>query len=561
MSRLRSAHLGPIIGHVTHETARIWIRAGDPIEADFENAGIQRTLGVVAIREADAGHEFSGDRTWYFRLHREYDRTGTFTFGRSRGLGSDERSPFLAPDTRYEIRVGTLSVDDPGPDSWPIEDTDLTSRLPRPSVWTRELASLPKDRSLATFATGPSPESAPGDLGFLIGSCRYPGWRWKARLADRIFGPMLDEARGRGGRGPARMVLLVGDQIYADKFNRNLPIGRADTLDEFQQRYHAAFGSPNMRRLLRSVPTYMILDDHEIEDNWHQDRVRHAEGRHLFTLAIGAYMSYQWLHGPRNYGTRLFYDFECSGYPFFVLDTRTQRWLDDEPGILDDNHLLGRPGLSPEEPTQLDLLLNWLVEQQRTRENVPKFIVTSSVFVPNPVYAREGRAGNQLQRARWKERSDSWPAFPSTRRAILQQIVNKRIQNVVFLSGDIHCANVAQLEFGGDSEIAELRACSITSSALYWPFPFSDGDPAGFVHNSRSEGQEDTFGLEGGVTVDYRAWGFCQEDNFCRVDVDPDRHRLIVSVFGNDGCQLSASGMVGRPSEPPRSELELSPWT
>ena len=49
---------------------------------------------------------------------------------------------------------------------------------------------------------------------------------------------------------------------------------------------HDAFGSTNIRRLLRSVPQYMILGDHEIEDNWPQDRI--AEDRNkrvLFTLA------------------------------------------------------------------------------------------------------------------------------------------------------------------------------------------------------------------------------------------------------------------------------------
>ena len=560
MSRLRVAKLGPIVGHVTHESARIWIRADDP--EDVESARDRRTIGVLAIRQAETGHQFCEGQTWYFRLQREYDRTGTFTFGQSRAIGSGELSPPLEADTSYEVRVGTLSVDDPADsDSAPIPDTDLVARLPSAGVWTDELASLPEDRSLATFTTGPSPESPPGKLAFLLGSCRYPGWLWKARLADKIFGPMLAEARGREDRAPARMALMVGDQIYADKYNRNAPIGRADTFDEFQERYLTAFGSPNMRRLLRSVPTYMILDDHEIEDNWHQDRVRKAEGRNLFNLAIGAYMSYQWLHGPRNYGKRLFYDFNCSGYPFFVIDTRTQRWMDDEPGNLDDNHLLGRPSLSPDEPSQLDLLLNWLSEQQDTRGNVPKFIVTSSVFAPNPVFAREGREGDRLQKAKWKEHSDSWPAFPSTRRSLLQLIVDKKIQNVVFLSGDIHCANVAQLSFEGNEEVSKLRAFSITSSALYWPFPFSDGDPAGFVHDSKAPKQEDTFHLKDDVTVDYKAWGFSQEDNFCRVDVDPTRHCLIVNPFGDDGRQLSSGGLVGRPGKPLRSELKLVPWT
>src|SRR4029077_15320503 len=148
-----------------------------------------------------------------------------------------------------------------------------------------------------------------------------------SQLSDPNWGP------------PARLVLMVCDQIYADEFKRMLPIGRADTEAEFQERYVTAFSSTNMRRLLRTAPNYMILDDHEIEDNWTQDRLR--SNSRLFNLAIGAYMSYQWSHGPRTFGRRLYYSFDASGYPFFVLDTRTQRYKDDIADDLTDNHMIG----------------------------------------------------------------------------------------------------------------------------------------------------------------------------------------------------------------------------
>ena len=63
-----------------------------------------------------------------------------------------------------------------------------------------------------------SPDSTPGDLAFLVGSCRCPGRFCKARQADKVFGPMLDEAQGRQGRSAARFVLMASDQICADKF-------------------------------------------------------------------------------------------------------------------------------------------------------------------------------------------------------------------------------------------------------------------------------------------------------------------------------------------------------
>jgi alkaline phosphatase D len=106
---------------------------------------------------------------------------------------------------------------------------------------------------------------------------------WKRKEADRIFRPMLKQHEERS----VNLSLMAGDQIYADMFNRLLPIGLADTYEEFQERYHIAFGSRNMRKLLGRVPTYMILDDHEIEDNWSQDRLHQSNGkRMLFNLAV-----------------------------------------------------------------------------------------------------------------------------------------------------------------------------------------------------------------------------------------------------------------------------------
>ena len=203
-------------------------------------------------------------------------------------------------------------------------------------------------------------------------------------------------------------------------------------------------------------------------------------------------MSYQWSHGPEPGGRLLYYQFACGGYPFFVLDTRTQRYKRD-PGDADDqaglhnNHLLGRPTIDPdaEHQGQLAKLLAWLADQQRQCGDAPKFVVTSSVFVPNAIKERidpatvpAGVPPNSLlydaNRAA-REATNSWPAFPTTRLEVLRRIVENRIQNVVFLAGDIHCSNVAEMRFE-DSRCA-LKAFSVTSSAFYWPFPVWTATP------------------------------------------------------------------------------------
>ncbi|TLF46134.1 alkaline phosphatase family protein [Halomonas urmiana] len=577
MSGLRTPQLGPIVGHTAHDRCRIWVRArasrdeGTQLGAEMRTLGM---LGVVDRRGKVQVDEATGlPCAYYFRLHREFDRTGTFVLGQEPSLGGldgPEPSP-LSPDTEYRVRVATLTVDDPLPDAESLDDSDLASRLPALAQMAPLLESLDPTECEARFRTFPDPAAGPADeLSFLIGSCRYPGLLWKVKEADRIFGPMAGQMRRQGGRTPARFTLLMGDQIYADKFNRHLPLGRADTFDEMQARYHEAFGAPNMRSLLSQCPVYMILDDHEIEDNWSQDRLR--DNHHLFNIAIGAYMSYQWSHGPRSFGRRLFYRFECGGYPFFVVDTRTQRYR--QRAGLGDNHLLGRPSLDadPAHKSQLDRLLEWLSHQQAQRGNVPKFLVTASVFAPSPI---DERLGNELRddperrvleaNLEKREASDSWPAYPRTRRAILQHLHDHGIQNVVFLSGDVHCANIARLRFETEAGESDLVAYDVTSSALYWPFPFADGDPNGFVHDSRADDQYDGFPLagsdangQGATEVHYRAWGFSQKDNFCRLELDKARQRLRVRVFDAHGQPVTVSDAEGRMVE--HNDLPLAPW-
>lgn len=584
MSSLRSPGLGPIVGHTTPTSSTIWIRASDRADVGGKHADDRRTIGLLTIELVNgqpATRDLQG--VYYFRLHRKCDRTGMFTLGGDHCLthaATDPRPPIipLAPNTRYRVRVGTLALDDSFDTDQNIPDSSLADLLPDPRRLRDQLLRIDGKRATAEFWT--FPHQRQDRMSFMLGSCRYPGLLSKAKEADEIFEAILAEARGPEQRDRAQMVLMVGDQIYADKLNRNIPIGLADTFEEFQDRYQSAFGSRNMRALLREMPTYMILDDHEIEDNWAQDRIdkppeNRAHSRKVFNLAIAAYRSYQWTHGPRTYPNRLYYQFCCGGYPFFVLDTRTQRFMEHVPDSLTDNRLLGRTrhvdrhADAEGEPSQVERLEKWLADSQAEHGDVPKFIVTSSVFAPNPMSARTGRLNDTIPitetrppMVKWIEASDSWPSFPETRRRLLRFVIDHGIQNVVFLSGDIHCANVAQITLKDNDEELPLKMASITSSAFYWPFPFADGDPSDYVHDSTDQNQRDTFRISETETMDYRSWNYTQEDNFCRVDIDRANHRLVVTPFDKKGRQVCKTNWFGMYDEnnPLISVLELASW-
>jgi alkaline phosphatase D len=593
MASLRPPGLGPIVGHTTESTCRVWIRAADPADNKADLDADRRTVGVIGIVSANKKKITDA---WYFRLQREYDRTGTFVLGNDVQLGfyvddykaqkkelpakppADALAKKLEPNTEYTVRCGTLTIDDPMPNDASLPDWQLIGRLPDIDNIKQELfgPNFKATECEATFRTFPDPNIIAEKMSFLLGSCRYPGLLWKIKEADRIFGPMLEHFEdGELGKA-ARFTMMCGDQIYADMLNRMLPLMRADTFEEFQQRYVAAYGAPHLRQLMRTTTTYMILDDHEIEDNWTQDRMNDPGKHQLFNLAIGAYQSYQWSHGPHTYDRLLYYTFECAGYPVFVLDTRTQRYKDDLPG-LHDNHMLGRPSLDPvNHPGQLQRLLDWLSKQQEKGGNVPKFIVTSSVFAPNDMTERLAPTAEDIKahpnldankyslnelfelNSKRRDDSDSWPAYPNTRLALLQHIVKNKIQNVVFLAGDIHCSNVAEIEFDGN-DAKGLKAFSVTSSAFYWPFPFADGDPNNYVHNSRLANQSDPFPvIDTDAVMHYRSFGYTQEDNFARLDIDKNAATITVRVFDRDGAAVSVDARDG--TQTMANVLQLANW-
>ncbi len=128
------------------------------------------------------------------------------------------------------------------------------------------------------------------------------------------------------------------------------------------------------------------------------------------------------------------------------------------------------------------------------------------------------------------------------------------IQNVVFLSGNLHCSNVAEIFFSGSVQAKELKAFSITSSAFYWPFPFADGEPSHYVHDSTDTTTKDTFQVTQQIKMDYKAYNFTQHDNFCQVEVNRKNHAIVVRVKDQNGEPIL------RGSLPLAAKLQLAPW-
>ncbi len=334
-------------------------------------------------------------------------------------------------------------------------------------------------------------------LSFALASCRYSARVVDREMADFMFGKLRGLIENGDGTGAPALLLLVGDQIYADATAGVFDPKSAR--ERFYEAYHEAWTAPNARAVLRQLPTYMMMDDHEVADNWFPGQ----SDRDTQTWGLEAFEGYQWLHSPRNATALLrgnaaekgyFYSFDAAGFPFFVCDTRTTRM----------------PPVQIMEQPQLQALTEWL-SACNERPDCHKFIVSPSLVVP---FRKEAHRRGRDHPDAYLRRSDGWEAFPASLCELLSWILEQEIRNVVFLCGDAHVSMASWIWFERNGRRLDLGTRCVVSSPLYAPFPFA---------NSRAEefapvGELD---LGKGVRMLYAIAGeMIERDSFAVVHAD-----------------------------------------
>ena len=169
-------------------------------------------------------------------------------------------------------------------------------------------------------------------------------------------------------------------------------------------------------------------------------------------------------------------------------------------------------------------MINWLQEQQKRAPKRPKFIISPVPFVPSRLYDVNEPSG-----------SDTWNAFPESRRKLLRAIIAHDIEGVVFLSGDYHASNVTEITLSNASIGRKRTLWSITSSGLFVPFARSSKQD--YVQDSKMEC--DTFLIVNGWSMDYKVQALgpkgkpeeiIEYDNFAYIDVSSGPGGAILDV-------------------------------
>ncbi|UCG24329.1 MAG: alkaline phosphatase family protein [Chloroflexota bacterium] len=459
--------VGPILGATTGATTRIWGRG----EYEQLQSGPRRCFGVARMRES--GQRFHSPR--FFKMNPNFDMTGVVVF--------DE----LKPETSYVYQAGWFYSD--------REPDELEDRL------SLDWNGIPSQ----TFTTASEDDSAARS--FVFGSCRYVlrlfGGSWFDDRGDKTFRSILRQINS-GVKTDG--LLMIGDQIYADDMSFLVP---DRSLEQYNERYREVFSQRYIRELMSRVPSYMTLDDHEIEDGW----PAHATMKDWmvkYPAAIHAYQTYQASHSPlfELAGSRIagrpdrwWYSYQDGCCDFFVTDTRTERNISDDP---DENKIIS--------DTQMDALKAWLNDGSGRVK-----LVASAV----PVFP-EMMADN----------SDKWGGFPEQRSELLDFIRVNDIRRVVFLSGDVHSSLSAEL-ISPEAQPG-FKMISVISSAYFWPYPHT---------SKRSFRLSGTFkSTESGATYKVVDTGeTVSTDNFTRVTADLEK--VKIEVFSRKGKELSSRSL------------------
>jgi alkaline phosphatase D len=472
--------LGPIIGGITSTTANLWGRADGPGQL-----------------RAWLGHKADLSDAW---LAGE-----SLPLAVENGFAGVAPASGLSPNTRYYYSLGLSSQPPPAAlDPYP------------------DFTTFPPPGERASFA-------------FAFGSCFRP----EGEQGGQIFRAIA----GRQRKDDLRFILLIGDQIYADDYAYN-GIGRiATSLADYRAVYAYTFARPPFRNLLASLPAFMILDDHEVDDDWTWtdsqrtiaqipiwDRViRQLQGRPPIEWqiprqrvqdALQAFWEHQGMHAPpfelplrldsigqyclapEDPGS-LAYTFTCGAAAFFVLDTRTMRVKSRA-----ERCMLGEG--------QWQILEQWLLA---VKDAYPvKFLVTSCALLFEMAL--------DLPR-------DRWAGFPGERDRLLRFLAAHGIAGVHLLAGDLHSAHAVRAHFVGPQgqtlPLWEFGA-SPFEQAPNWLASHTYRPP----HSESIEGQQLYFCL--------------RQHNFGVVRVDfsgRDSHRVRFAVYGKAGELLGEAGDGG----------------
>jgi alkaline phosphatase D len=245
------------------------------------------------------------------------------------------------------------------------------------------------------------------------------------------------------------LYLFLGDYVYEDGTPRGPDVRsdriQANDLASYRNKYSLYRSDPELRELHRVHPTVFIWDDHEVENNYSDN----APAPALAQRAAGYRAAYEWLPqiSPVRDRHRIFRKLSLGRQAdVFLLDERQYRTGD---GDGQPRRILG--------DAQMDWLIRGLKASRATWKLIAQQVVVATIY-----YGRDEETN-----------PDAWDGYPEDRARLLGEIERAGIDNVVFLTGDVHVfmANLLASDFQslGDGSARKPAAVEYAGGSVTSP--------------------------------------------------------------------------------------------
>jgi alkaline phosphatase D len=337
---------------------------------------------------------------------------------------------------------------------------DVQGLEPDRWYWYRFSAGDAQSR-LGRTRTAPSAQAQPARLRFAFASCQqyeqgYYG-AYRHIVADA-----------------PELIAFLGDYIYESSWGRDHVRSHGAPepydLDAYRARYALYRSDPDLQEAHAACPWIAIWDDHEVDNDYADDRPEDGMDRESFLLRRAAAYRAYWEHmplparmRPEGPSMRIHTELDWGELArFYLLDMRQYKSWQACPRK-------GRHGGS-----------NTVDVTECTRITAPGRTMLGRAqerWLERALGASRGRWNVIAQTTRMAQYdqkpgpgrrawTDGWDGYPAARARLLDSFVSKKVSNPVVIGGDIHTFNVSQLKQDFDDPGSAIVASEFVGTSI-----------------------------------------------------------------------------------------------
>ena len=308
--------------------------------------------------------------------------------------------------------------------------------------------------------TAPAPQTLVDRVHFAFASCQQYEQGWFSAHAH-----IANDAPD--------FVAFLGDYIYESSWGRahvrKHNAGEPYTLADYRQRYALYKSDPDLQRAHAACPWVLTWDDHEVDNDYANDRPEDGMPRDAFLLRRAAAYKAFYEHQPlparmRPIGADLPLHTQWQWgalLQLHLLDGRQYRSAQVCPTRAGGSAIIDVESCAALNDPSLTMLGQ--AQEQWLHHSLGQTKAHWNVLAQATLMAPLDRRNRQGAARIW---TDGWDGYPAARQRLLQTLATQRVRNPVVIGGDVHLFWVADLHAQPDQAQSPVIASEFVCTSI-----------------------------------------------------------------------------------------------